>query len=134
MKKKRYGLIIVLALATSLVPLLGSCRTLPEAIDPLESPLDVTPGQNVPAPAPEGQVPLTASGTIQAREVRIASEQGGRILDLRVQDGVEVRLGETLVTLDATPLLLQLSQAEAAVATARADLELARAGRDRGLR
>ena len=73
-------------------------------------------------------MPLTASGMIQVRGIRIASELGGRILDVRVRDGAEVRPGEILATLDATPLLLQLSQAEAAVATARADLELARAG------
>ena len=127
-KKKRYGLIVVLALATLLAPLASACQRSPGASGALESPLGVPPGGEFPAPAPEGQVPLTASGMIQVRGIRIASELGGRILDLRVRDGAEVRPGEILATLDATPLLLQLSQAEAAVATARADLELARAG------
>ena len=125
-KKKRYGLIVVLALATLLAPLASACQRSPGASDALESPLGVPPGRDVPTPAE--QVSLTASGTIQVRGIRIASELGGRILDLRVRDGAEVRPGEILATLDATPLLLQLSQAEAAVATARADLELARAG------
>lgn len=72
--------------------------------------------------------PLTASGTIRATEVRIASELGGRIAEIPVQLGQSVRMGEVLVRLDATPWELQLAPAEAAVAVARADLEALRAG------
>ncbi len=71
---------------------------------------------------------LTASGTIQVNEIRIAAEMAGRVLEIRAGAGEQVRADDILVVLDATPLLLQLSLAEAAVATARADLALARAG------
>ena len=71
---------------------------------------------------------LTASGTIRATEVRVASELGGRILEVAAKEGQEVQTGDVLVLLDATPLLLQLSQAEAAVVTAQADLAVVQAG------
>lgn len=77
--------------------------------------------------AEEGEA-LVASGTIRADEVRIASELGGRILRVEAPVGAEVRAGDVLVVLDATPLLAQLSQAEAAVAAAQADLAVVRAG------
>lgn len=72
--------------------------------------------------------PLIASGTIRAQEIRIASEFGGRIESIAVQVGQQVTAGDVLVTLDATPWLLQLSPAEAAVAAAKADLTLLEAG------
>lgn len=71
---------------------------------------------------------LLASGTILAQEIRIASEFGGRIEAIHVQIGQQVNAGDTIVTLDATPWLLQLSPAEAAIATARADLAVIEAG------
>jgi HlyD family secretion protein len=107
-----------LALALALFTLLaGSCQTLTGAVDALTSP--VTP--------PE-ESRLVASGTIQAQEVRISSELGGRILEVRVDEGTQVRAGELLVTLDATPWLIQLSQAEAAIVAARSELALVAAG------
>ena len=71
---------------------------------------------------------LIASGTIRAQEIRVASEFGGRIESIGVQLGQEVTAGDVLVTLDATPWLLQLSPAEAAVVAAQADLTLLEAG------
>ncbi len=72
--------------------------------------------------------PLAASGTIRAREVRIASELGGRIAQVRAQVGAPVEAGSVLVELDKTPLQLQLDQAEAAIAAAQADLAVVKAG------
>jgi multidrug resistance efflux pump len=80
------------------------------------------------APAADEAGPLTASGTIRADEVRVASELGGRILEVRTEPGAQVKAGDALVVLDATPLLTQLSQAEAAVAAAQADLAVVEAG------
>ena len=77
---------------------------------------------------PAEPVALVASGSIEAREVRVASELGGRVIEVRVSDGDRVQVGDALVILDATPLLLQLAQAEASIATARSDLEVVRAG------
>ncbi len=72
--------------------------------------------------------PLTASGTIHADEVRVAAELGGRILDVRTGVGAEVRAGDVLVALEATPILTKLAEAEAAVAAAQADLAVVEAG------
>ncbi len=71
---------------------------------------------------------LVASGTIRATQVRIAAELGGRIVDIPHPIGSDMRVGEVLVTLDATPYLLQLGPAEAGVATAQAKLDQVRAG------
>ncbi|HOU15304.1 MAG TPA: efflux RND transporter periplasmic adaptor subunit [Anaerolineae bacterium] len=72
--------------------------------------------------------PLIASGTIRAQEIRVASEFGGRIEAINVQVGQQVAAGDVIVTLDATPWLLQLSPAEAAVVAAQADLTVLEAG------
>lgn len=95
----------------------GSCQTISGALDPLTSPV-----------APPEELRLVASGTIQAQEVRVASEPGGRILEVHVPEGAQVRAGDVLVALDATPWLIQLSQAEAAVAVSRSELALVAAG------
>jgi HlyD family secretion protein len=71
---------------------------------------------------------LVATGTIQSDEVRIASEMGGRIAEVKAQAGQEVAAGDVLVTLDSTPLLTQLAEAEAAVASAEAELAVVQAG------
>jgi HlyD family secretion protein len=71
---------------------------------------------------------LTASGTIRATELRIATDTGGRILNVQTQVGAEVHAGDELIVLDTTPLMLQLLPAEAAITTAQADLVVARAG------
>jgi len=71
--------------------------------------------------------PLTASGTIQAEEVRIAGELGGRIVSVTVDPGDRIQAGDVLVRLDDTPLVTRLLEAEAAVAVAVADLEVVKA-------
>ena len=70
----------------------------------------------------------TASGTIEADEIRIASELGGRIVNVYAAKGTAVRAGDLLVSLDATPLLAEWVEAEAAVAAAEADLAVVQAG------
>jgi len=71
---------------------------------------------------------LSASGTIEADEIRISSELGGRILEIAVQEGTPVNVGQMLVQLDDTPLTTRLLEAEAAVAVAKADLAVVEAG------
>jgi HlyD family secretion protein len=85
-----------------------------------------SPGR--PSVQANGETILTASGMMEVNEVRIGSEIGGRILQVEAQVGADVAVGDRLVLLDATPRLLELSLAEAAVATAQADLALVRAG------
>ncbi|MCB8967014.1 MAG: efflux RND transporter periplasmic adaptor subunit [Ardenticatenaceae bacterium] len=71
---------------------------------------------------------LIASGTIQAQQIHIASELGGRVLAVHAAVGDAVQPGALLVELDTTPLLLQLAEAETAVAVAAAQLDLVQAG------
>ena len=70
----------------------------------------------------DAEAPLTASGTIRATEVRVASELGGRIQSVLVHEGDAVGTGEVIVTLDPTPWELELLPAEARASAARAEL------------
>jgi len=80
------------------------------------------------AAGPATYKPLTASGMIRATEMLIGSETGGRILEVRPEVGSEVKKGDVVVVIDSTPLLVQAWQKEAAVVTAKANLDLTRAG------
>ncbi len=71
----------------------------------------------------EGPTPLVGSGSIEAETVAITAELGGRIIDLMVDEGEEVTTGQILVELDKSDLLAQQLQLEAALATAKANLE-----------
>lgn len=73
---------------------------------------------------PEG---LSGSGFIEAGEVDLASELGGRIVALSVAEGDVVEAGETVVQLDTTLIEAQIAMARARLATAEAALAQARA-------
>jgi len=72
--------------------------------------------------------PLQASGVIRAREVTIASEFTGRVRTVSVNEGDSVTVGAVLVALDDDLWRANLSQAEAAVQTAEAELSGLKAG------
>jgi multidrug resistance efflux pump len=70
-------------------------------------------------------ITLFGSGTVEADEtVAITAELGGRILELKVDEGDDVKAGQVLVELDQADLLALKTQLEADLATARASLEL----------
>jgi multidrug resistance efflux pump len=71
---------------------------------------------------------LTASGFIEAEEVTIAPELGGRVLELLVEEGDEVEAGQILVRLDGTLLEAQIEAAQASLDLAQAQLAQAQAG------
>jgi HlyD family secretion protein len=71
---------------------------------------------------------LTASGFIEADEVVIAPELGGRVVELLADEGDEVEAGQVLVRLDGTLLEAQIEAAQAAVDAAEAELAQAEAG------
>lgn len=58
--------------------------------------------------------PLRGSGTVEARDIRVGSEVGGRIDKVLVHEGDAVHPGEILVTFDDKELLASLDQARAA--------------------
>ena len=71
---------------------------------------------------------LGASGIIQAEDVQIASERGGRVATLLVNQGDRVAAGEPVLQLDTTQIDAQIEAAQAAVALAKAGLAQAKAG------
>ncbi|TET35942.1 MAG: HlyD family efflux transporter periplasmic adaptor subunit [Anaerolineales bacterium] len=71
---------------------------------------------------------LSASGIVEAREIAIASELGGRVMSIHVEEGDSVGEDEVLLILDDSMLLVQRDQAVAAVESAQAALESAQAG------
>lgn len=71
---------------------------------------------------------IEASGTIEAEEVVIASEFGGRVKEVLVDEGDEVQAGQALIRLDTDLLAAQMGEAEAAIAAARANLAMVEAG------
>ena len=74
--------------------------------------------------------PLTASGTIEAVQINVASETGGRVTDVLAKEGERVTAGQTLVQLDDTLLQAQIEQAQTALAAAQAQHEAAQANYD----
>jgi HlyD family secretion protein len=75
-----------------------------------------------------GEEPLVASGSIEGETVAVVAEFGGQIVALNAQEGGEVLADQMLVQLDTRELEAQVSQARAAVAAAKANLENVEAG------
>lgn len=71
---------------------------------------------------------LSASGTIQAEQVSLASEFGGLIAAIPVEEAESVATGQILVQLDTTMLDAQIEVAQAMVDMAEAGLAQAKAG------
>ncbi len=90
--------------------------------------------------ANQATLTLEASGTIEAEEVAIVSELGGRVIEVRADEGDEIKCEEAhqgdqvkceekiLVRLDAALLEAQMDEARSAVETARANLAQVQAG------
>ena len=72
--------------------------------------------------------PLRASGYVEATEVRVAPEVGGRILELPVEEGDRIEPGAIIARLDTSDTDLALKRAEADRAQATAQLRLLQAG------
>ncbi len=54
--------------------------------------------------------------------VSVSAEVGGRILDIQVAEGDEVTAGQLLFRIDPEPFRLQIAEADAAIASAQADV------------
>jgi len=70
---------------------------------------------------------IAASGNIEAREIKIVAEMGGRV-ELLADEGDVVTQGQVLARLDTAVLDAQMKQAQAALAVARARLDVIRQG------
>lgn len=72
---------------------------------------------------------VSASGTVQpVTEVKIAPEVSGELIELNVEDGDSVRLGQQLVKIRPDVLRSQLERNEAALSQQRANVESSRSG------
>ena len=87
-----------------------------------------TAGLAVACSQPPPSNALTASGNVEATEVRVAPEVGGRIVELRVAEGDRVEAGAVIATLDTKDTELQIGRARAERAAAAAQLHLFEAG------
>ena len=70
---------------------------------------------------------LRVSGHVEATEVRLAPEMGGRVLSLNVKEGDRIQTGAVVLTIDATDLQLAIARAKTEQASAEAQLRLVRA-------
>lgn len=66
------------------------------------------------------QKAISASGLIEATEVKVASQSGGKVIRVFVREADKVKKGEALVKLDDAIIQDQVRQAEAALEGARA--------------
>ncbi|MFN2185339.1 MAG: HlyD family secretion protein [Anaerolineae bacterium] len=71
---------------------------------------------------------IVASGFIEADQVSVTTEMGGRIVAMHATEGDEVSAGEVVVELDDALLQAQVDIAEADLAVAEAALALVKAG------
>lgn len=79
--------------------------------------------------------PWTRDGRVRADVVRVSTDVGGLVSEVRVHDNQTVEPGQLLLVLDRPRLSASVSRADAAITEARAQLEQARkeAARDRAL-
>ncbi len=70
-----------------------------------------------------GSGELVYTGTIEARDARVGSLVGGRVIDVMVEEGDSVDAGEVLVRLDGELLAAQVKEQQARVAQAKANLD-----------
>ena len=71
---------------------------------------------------------IRVSGHVEATEVRLGPDAGGRILTLTVKEGDRVTQGQPILTLDARDIELAMRRAQADKAQAEAQLSLVLAG------
>ncbi len=76
---------------------------------------------------PEDPNVLRASGHVEATEVRLAPEVGGRITTFDLKEGDRLEVGARVLTLDATDVDLAIARARTERAAAEAQLRLVRA-------
>jgi multidrug resistance efflux pump len=69
-----------------------------------------------------GDVPLTASGTLEARNINVGSKEGGRVARVLASEGDRLEAGQLLVTFDAAELAAQVLQARGKLEQAQANL------------
>jgi len=75
-----------------------------------------------------GDTLLEATGVIEARQVSLAPEMGGQVVEVLAEEGQRVTAGQPVVRLDDSQLIAQRAQAEAGLRLAQARLDELKAG------
>lgn len=78
----------------------------------------------------EADTGLSSSGTVEAVEVTVSPEVSGRVVEVLVEEGQVVEAGQVLFRLDGSLLTAQRAQAETALTSAQAGVEVARTSLD----
>jgi HlyD family secretion protein len=65
---------------------------------------------------------LKLSGVVEATQVNVVAEVGGRVVEIAVDEGDAVQAGQTVIRLDDAALAVQVKQAQAALSAAEANL------------
>jgi HlyD family secretion protein len=72
--------------------------------------------------------PTRASGYVEATDVRVSAEVGGRVTEMKVAEGDRVSAGDLIARIDTSDTALALQRAAAEREQAQAQLQLLRAG------
>ena len=128
MKRRKIGFIIVTMLLTSVVAGYAVSIAASEGAQSDASPAISVNALANRASSPQEEPDLSASGFIEAEEVAIAPELGGRVIALPVDEGDEVEAGGLLVQLDSTLLEAHSEVAQAALDVTEAQLAQVKAG------
>lgn len=97
----------------------------------MNKPLAVIAGAVVAAGAcsePPPSNELRVSGHVEATEVRVAAEVGGRLVELAVAEGDRVEAGDLVARVDTRQVELEIGRAEAERGAAEAQVRLLEAG------
>jgi multidrug resistance efflux pump len=77
------------------------------------------------------ETPWTRDGRVRANVVNVAPDVAGAVIDLRVKDNQQVKIGEILFVVDPARYQLALEEAEATAAGAKATLDERQEEQDR---
>lgn len=116
-RRIRLMVVVLLLPLIFIAGLFGYARVSPEGWAQVRADLGLEPAQ--------AHAVIRAWGFIEAEETYVYSETGGRIVEIAVEEGDEVEVGDVVARLDATDLDAQIEAAEAAVEVAKATLNQA---------
>lgn len=116
-RRIRLMVVVLLLPLIFIAGLFGYARVSPEGWAQVRADLGLGPAQ--------AHAVIRAWGFIEAEETYVYSETGGRIVEIAVDEGDEVEVGDVVARLDAADLDAQIEAAEAAVEVAKATLNQA---------
>jgi len=121
-RRIRLMVVVLLLPLIFIAGLFGYARASPEGWAQVRADLGLGPAQ--------AHAVIRAWGFIEAEETYVYSETGGRIVEIAVEEGDEVEVGDVVARLDATDLDAQIEASEAAVEVAKATLNQAQVAAD----